>query len=70
MEALVFDVRGNPGGLLTAAAEVLDRFIDEGVLVSTKGRTPDQNWSYSGAEDRHLESSARAARRWRQCQCQ
>lgn len=47
MEALVFDVRGNPGGLLTAAVEVLDRFIDEGVLVSTKGRTPDQNWSYS-----------------------
>lgn len=47
MQALIWDVRGNPGGLLTAAVEVLDRFIDEGVLVSTKGRTSDQNWSYS-----------------------
>lgn len=47
MRALIWDVRGNPGGLLTAAVEVLDRFIDDGVLVSTKGRTGDQNWSYS-----------------------
>lgn len=47
MRALIWDLRGNPGGLLTAAVEVLDRFIDEGVLVSTRGRTTDQNWSYS-----------------------
>jgi carboxyl-terminal processing protease len=46
MKALILDVRGNPGGLLTAAVEVLDRFIDDGVLVSTKGRTTDQNWTY------------------------
>lgn len=46
MNALVLDVRGNPGGLLTAAVAVLDRFIDEGVLVSTKGRSGDQNWTY------------------------
>jgi carboxyl-terminal processing protease len=47
MRALVWDLRGNPGGLLTAAVEVLDRFIEDGVLVSTRGRTGDQNWSYS-----------------------
>ncbi|MCX7419510.1 MAG: S41 family peptidase [Planctomycetia bacterium] len=47
MRLLIWDVRGNPGGLLTAAVEVLDRFIDNGVLVSTKGRTTDQNWAYS-----------------------
>jgi carboxyl-terminal processing protease len=47
MRALVWDLRGNPGGLLNAAVEVLDRFIDDGVLVSTRGRTRDQNWSYS-----------------------
>jgi carboxyl-terminal processing protease len=46
MNALVLDVRGNPGGLLTAAVAVLDRLIDEGVLVSTKGRSGDQNWTY------------------------
>lgn len=47
MRALIWDLRGNPGGLLTAAAEVLDRFIDQGVLVTTKGRTADQNWTYT-----------------------
>ena len=47
MRALIWDLRGNPGGLLTAAVEVLDRFISEGVLVSTRGRNADQNMSYS-----------------------
>jgi carboxyl-terminal processing protease len=47
MKALIWDVRGNPGGLLTAAVEVLDRFVNDGVLVSTKGRSSDQNWTYS-----------------------
>ncbi len=46
MRSLIWDLRGNPGGLLTAAVEVLDRVIDNGVLVSTKGRTQDQNWKY------------------------
>lgn len=47
MKSLVWDLRGNPGGLLTSAVEVLDRFIAEGVLVSTHGRTPAENLSYS-----------------------
>ena len=47
MHKLVWDLRGNPGGLLTAAVEVLDRFIESGPLVSTKGRSLDQNWTYS-----------------------
>jgi carboxyl-terminal processing protease len=47
LRSLIWDLRGNPGGLLTAAVEVLDRFIENGALVSTKGRTQDQNWSYS-----------------------
>lgn len=47
MKALIWDLRGNPGGLLTAAVEVLDRFLQDGVIVSTKGRSQDQNWTYS-----------------------
>ena len=47
LKKLIWDLRGNPGGLLTAAVEVLDLFFDEGVLVSTKGRNYDQNWTYS-----------------------
>ncbi len=47
MRALVWDLRGNPGGLLTTAVEVLDRFITDGVLVSGRGRDPGRNFSYS-----------------------
>lgn len=47
MQSLIWDLRGNPGGLLNAAVEVLDRFLDDGMIVSTKGRTPDQNWKYA-----------------------
>ncbi|QDU80883.1 putative CtpA-like serine protease [Polystyrenella longa] len=46
MRSLIWDLRGNPGGLLTAAVEVLDRFIDQGVIVETRGRSSDQNWVY------------------------
>lgn len=35
---LVIDLRGNNGGLLSAAVEVCDVFLDDGVIVSTKGR--------------------------------
>jgi len=38
MQALVLDLRFNPGGLLTAAIEIADLFIDEGKIVSTEGR--------------------------------
>lgn len=47
MRSLIWDLRGNPGGLLTTAVEVLDRFVSDGVLVSTRGRTSDQNFTYS-----------------------
>ena len=47
MRSLIWDLRGNPGGLLTAAVSVCDDFLAEGRIVSTKGRTPEQNLSYS-----------------------
>jgi carboxyl-terminal processing protease len=50
LKALIWDVRGNPGGLLTAAVEVLDRFIEKGTLVETRGRTYDQNYTYTAHE--------------------
>ena len=43
MRALIWDLRGNPGGLLETAAAVIERFIDRGVLVSTEGRAPEQS---------------------------
>lgn len=47
MRALIWDVRGNPGGLLTAAVEVSDRFINSGVVVSTRGRAAMENRTYN-----------------------
>jgi carboxyl-terminal processing protease len=47
MQSLIWDLRGNPGGLLQQAADVLDLFIESGVLVSTRGRTPDQNQQFT-----------------------
>ena len=38
VDSIVLDLRGNPGGLLAAAVEVCDLFLDEGVIVSTRGR--------------------------------
>jgi carboxyl-terminal processing protease len=38
MEALVLDLRANPGGVLSAAVDVANRFVEEGVLVSTRNR--------------------------------
>lgn len=47
MRSLIMDLRGNPGGLLTTSVEVADRFLSSGRIVSTRGRSPDQNWTYS-----------------------
>lgn len=38
MRALILDLRGNGGGVLTAAVAVVRRFLDQGVIVSTEGR--------------------------------
>lgn len=35
MKGMILDLRYNPGGLLTAAIEVVNRFVDKGVVVST-----------------------------------
>lgn len=39
---LVLDLRNNPGGLLTQAIAVSDAFLQQGEIVSTRGRTQSQ----------------------------
>jgi carboxyl-terminal processing protease len=46
MRSLVLDLRGNPGGLLTASVEVADKFIADGPIVSTRGRSEQENFNY------------------------
>ena len=50
MKTLVIDVRGNPGGLLVSSVEVADRFIERGVIVSTHGRSAQEDYTYSAHE--------------------
>ncbi len=47
MKSLIIDVRGNPGGLLSAAVEVADRFLQSGRIVTTRGRNTRENFDYS-----------------------
>ena len=38
IKGYVFDLRNNPGGLLTQAINITDFFLEDGEIVSTKGR--------------------------------
>ena len=42
MKGLVLDLRFNPGGLLSQAIRICDVFVEEGRIVSTKGRNTDE----------------------------
>lgn len=47
MKALVLDLRFNPGGLLSVATEVADLFLEDGKIVSTKGRNTEERVVYA-----------------------
>lgn len=46
MKGLILDLRGNPGGLLSAAVDLADRFLRDGRIVTTKGRNVRENHQY------------------------
>jgi carboxyl-terminal processing protease len=47
MKSLVMDLRGNPGGLLSSSVEVVDKFVSRGTIVSTRGRSPQEDFTYT-----------------------
>ena len=49
IDSMIVDLRNNPGGLLSSAIEISDMFLEEGVIVSTKGRDPSQNQVFSAS---------------------
>ena len=49
---LILDLRGNPGGLLNVSVDIADRFVDSGVIVSTRGRAPGQTQVYRARPDK------------------
>lgn len=49
---VVLDLRNNPGGLLDQAVSITDVFLDEGLIVYTKGRREDQNMVFKAHEEK------------------
>ncbi len=50
LKGLVIDLRNNPGGLLSAAVDISDAFIDSGTIVSTKGREANSSVIYGATK--------------------
>ena len=43
LKAYILDLRNNPGGLLSQAIKISDFFLENGEIVSTKGRKASEN---------------------------
>jgi len=52
LRGLILDLRNNPGGLLDQAIAVSSDFVDQGEIVSTRARHPDesQRWDAKGTD--------------------
>jgi len=50
LHGIVLDLRNNPGGVLDAAVDVSDGFLDAGMIVSASGRVADANFSRQARE--------------------
>jgi carboxyl-terminal processing protease len=52
IKGLVLDLRGNPGGLLDAAVDVVSKFVPRGSpIVTTKGRKAEADKAYQSTEE-------------------
>ncbi len=47
LDGLILDLRNNPGGVLDAAVDVSDLFLDSGVIVTAVGRTSEARFTRS-----------------------
>jgi carboxyl-terminal processing protease len=45
---LIVDLRGNPGGLLKASVDVADKFVMDGLIVATRGRSAREDFDHRG----------------------
>ena len=46
-QGIILDLRNNPGGLLDQAVGLVDLFVEDGVIVSQKGKVASENMSYN-----------------------
>ena len=51
LRGLIIDLRNNPGGLLNQAVSVADIFLDEGLIVYTRGRKQEQDLTFEAKKE-------------------
>lgn len=51
LKGVVLDLRNNPGGVLNAAVEVSDAFLESGLIVFTEGRIKNSEMRFSATPD-------------------
>jgi len=57
LKGLVLDMRKNPGGVLNGAIDVSDIFLEDGAIVSTRGRHANADTSYNARRGDMLEGA-------------
>ena len=50
-QGIILDLRNNPGGLLDQAIGLVDLFVEEGVIVSQKGKLKSENLNYPATKE-------------------
>jgi carboxyl-terminal processing protease len=50
-KGIILDLRNNPGGLLDQAVGLVDLFVEEGAIVSQKGKAKTENLDYNAQKE-------------------
>jgi carboxyl-terminal processing protease len=58
LTGMILDLRNNPGGVLDAAVDITDLFLNDGVIVSAQGRSPESQFTRSAREGDVLDGAA------------
>ncbi len=57
LKGLVLDLRNNPGGVLNAAVDVADAFLEKGTIVYTEGRIKNSKMRFNASSGDHLKGA-------------